>query len=136
MTSPATVLHIEPSPIVSSGNQVVDKESRLRRARRLAPLDLLYDLDKVEETITVRVEGIVSSSQLDSQQRQQDYAKDIAAECKEFALLLACGLQQPQDVPDAESLFLSHDLSGEDAQRIILEVQNVVDSYTLEKALR
>ncbi|CAI5528785.1 unnamed protein product [Closterium sp. Naga37s-1] len=79
MTSPATVLHNEPSPIVSVGNQVADKEIRLRRARRRAPLDLLHDLDKVEERITVRVEDIVSSSQLDSRQHQQDYAKDIAA---------------------------------------------------------
>ncbi|CAI5965623.1 unnamed protein product [Closterium sp. NIES-64] len=58
---------------------VADKEIRLRRARRRAPLDLLHDLDKVEERITVRVEDIVSSSQLDSRQHQQDYAKDIAA---------------------------------------------------------
>ncbi|CAI5468654.1 unnamed protein product [Closterium sp. Yama58-4] len=112
---------------------VADKEIRLRCARRRAPLDLLYELDKVEETITARVENIVSSLLLDSRQRHQDNAKDIAAESKEFALLLACGLQQPQDVPDAESLFRSNELSGEDAQKIIREVQDVVDSFTLDK---
>ncbi|GJP55841.1 hypothetical protein CLOM_g14864, partial [Closterium sp. NIES-68] len=72
-------------------------------------------------------------SHLDNRQRQQDFAKDIAAECKEFSLLTSCGLQQPQDVPDAEKLFKIHQLSGEDQRKAILAVQDLVDSFTLDK---